>query len=342
MSMDDGGLSRFEHDELRDLVLAGTQRIRPAGARIRQIVAAGAALLLIVAGAGAVSWSLLDRRPPEVVTGVPNPRTAYPNGWVAFATAPKGTGSGVYLVKEGLAPHRVVGSRDDQAVYSCPAFSRDGSQLVAGRAIGSEDSGWTQAALVITTLNADGEAGDTTTLALDGVTDQPCATWSADGRWLALRVGTRAATYLPRVGEVWVIDTQTNQIRRLRGLGATDIEWSPNAPDLFIASGGIIVYSARTEATRTVESTAGAVAFAISPDARSLAVEHDAGGDREGSSTLLLMAVDGSDQRTLVPHYRVSHGIGPVVSRWQPGRIPTTVRQMGCRIRRDPVLQRRA
>ncbi len=31
-----------------------------------------------------------------------------------------------------------------------------------------------------------------------------------------------------------------------------------------------------------------------------------------GSSTLLLMAVDGSDQRTLVPHYRVSHGIGPV------------------------------
>jgi len=38
MSTDDGGLSRFEHDEMRDLVLAGTQRIRPAGNRLGHFV----------------------------------------------------------------------------------------------------------------------------------------------------------------------------------------------------------------------------------------------------------------------------------------------------------------
>ncbi len=111
------------------------------------------------------------------------------------------------------------------------------------------------------------------------------------------------------------LDTQTKDIRQLTGLGATDIEWAPNAPELFIAADGIMAYSTTTDQTRRVGNTSGAVAISFSPDGRSLAVERDSNGDADGPSTLLQMGADGSDQRILVANYEASHGIGPV---WSP------------------------
>ena len=51
--MNDDGLSPQEHAEVRDIVLAGTQRIKPAGAHRNQLVAAALALVLVGAVTGA-------------------------------------------------------------------------------------------------------------------------------------------------------------------------------------------------------------------------------------------------------------------------------------------------
>jgi len=76
MSTDDGGLSRFEHDEMRDLVLAGTQRIRPAGTGLGHFVGAGAALLLIGVLAGSLlTWTFREPISPGIVRGTPPTRT---------------------------------------------------------------------------------------------------------------------------------------------------------------------------------------------------------------------------------------------------------------------------
>ena len=278
--------------------------------------AAGVALLLIGALVGGVLTFVLRAfdTPPAVVAAKPAPRPTVSNGWVAFAAGRQGSDSDIYLVKQGSPAHRILGSDSEKADQVCPAFSPDGSHLVAGQ-VSDDGSGGANAALVITKLTADGQPSDTTTVGLDGVTDPPCATWSGDGRWLALGVSPDERGYLPRFGEVWVIDTRTSEIRRLTGLGATDIEWSPTSPELFIAGDGITVYSTATDKTRRVANTAGAVAISFSPDGRSLAVERDANGDADGPSTLLLMGADGSDQRILVASYDVFHGIGPV---WSP------------------------
>jgi Tol biopolymer transport system component len=311
VSVNDGGLSRFEHDELRDVLLAGTQSIRPAGTRRAHFVAAAVALLLIGAlVGGVVAWTLREPSSPAVVSGTPAVGTAVWSGWVAFSAGEQD--GDIYLVKAGAPAHRVLGSDTDNADQVCPAFSPDGSRIVAGQ-VTDDGSGEVSAALVVADLSADGELTRTTTLALEDVTKPPCAVWSADGRWLAFAAETRGNT---GVDQVWVVDTTTNRIRRLTGLWATDLEWAPNSSELFIASSGIVVYSTVTDQTRPVDGTLGAEAFSFSPDGRSLAVQHhEPGASGTAPVDLLLMAPDGSDQRTLVSGYRVGFGIGPV---WSP------------------------
>jgi len=309
--MDEGGLSRFEHDELRDLVLAGTQSIRPAVSRRGRLVAAGVVLLLVgVLVGGLLDWALrAASTPPAVVTGVPAPTATVWKGWLAFSA---GHGDGdIYLVKEGSTARRILGSDTDTADQGCPAFSPNGSRLASGQA-SDDGSGGAKASLVITELSADAEPSDTTTLALDGLTALPCPIWSADGRWLAFA----AETDNESASQVWVVDTRTNNIRRLPGLSATDLEWSPITSELFIAHDGISVYSTAIDTSRYLDGTSGAVAIAVSPDGRSLAVQRrDTTGAGNGLCDLVLMGVDGTDQRLLASGYRVGLGVGPV---WSP------------------------
>ena len=84
---------------------------------------------------------------------------------------------------------------------------------------------------LIVPVGLDGTTGDPTVIALDGFhalpgfDPHPCATWAPDGRWVAFAGG----------GEVWVVDTQTGEIRRLPDLRPSDLEWRPGTDELAIA-----------------------------------------------------------------------------------------------------------
>ena len=225
---------------------------------------------------------------------------------------------------EGSPAHRIAGSDTDGIDQVCPAFSPDGTRLVYGEASGNED-GYSDPVLVISDLAADGVPSATTTIPLDGTSLLPCATWSADGRWVAFGAGTldRAADP-PFVDEVWVVDTETDDIRRLTGLTATDLEWAPDATELFIASdGSIVVYSVATDQTRPLGGTSGVRSFTISPDGQRIAFERL---DPEPPAItspqawpldvdLWLMDADGTGERVLAADFAVNHGVGPV---WSP------------------------
>ncbi len=82
--MNDDGLTPREHSEMRDILLAGTQRIRPAGSRRNQIIAGALALVLIggVSGAAITTAAIFGTQttattptpsPVETVTPTPVP-----------------------------------------------------------------------------------------------------------------------------------------------------------------------------------------------------------------------------------------------------------------------------
>ena len=75
--------------------------------------------------------------------------------------------------------------------------------------------------------------------ALEGFEGHPCGIWAPDGRWVAFGGG----------GEVWVVDTQTAEIRRLPDLRPSDLEWRPGTDQLAIAGDMGVNRSAPTLST---------------------------------------------------------------------------------------------
>jgi hypothetical protein len=318
VSTNERELSAREHAEMRDLVLAGTQHIRPPGAHRAQFVAVGVSLVLIGAVTGGIVTASLrdDGAPPPVATPTPNLVTLGGGSWVAYSA---GYFEGdVYLVKPGSAPHRILGSDDDTVAQVCPAFTPDGTRLASGEATGSDETGWEDAAVRITDITAEGETGTSIAIPLDGVSQPPCPIWSADGRWLAFGADSQPAGVWGVAREVWVVDAQTGETRTLSRLSATDIEWATDGAELNIADAeGILVYSVADDATRSMPDTAGAVGLSASPDGTTLAVERRRSGSTERSERydLWLMSLDGTERRILVEDYTHDRGIGPV---WSP------------------------
>ena len=115
-----------------------------------------------------------------------------------------------------------------------------------------------------------------------------------------------------------MFDTATGEVRRLRGLSATDIEWAADSSELYMtAADGIEVYSIVDDQTRILDSSRGAVALSASPDGDTLAVERRRSDNPylPERFDLWLMSVDSTERRVLVEDYSHDRGFGPV---WSP------------------------
>ena len=314
------GLSAREHSEMRDLVLAGTQRIRPASAARTQFVAIGVSLVLVGAVIGGTFTAVLtsDNEPLPAVTNTPTPGplpVTNPGEWVAYSS---GFGEGdIYFVKPGAAPHRVIGADDDDLDQICPAFSEDGSRLAFGQATGNDQSGWEDPAVVISDLTPTGEPAGSRVIPLDGRAFPPCPIWSPDGRWLAFGAGSTPGRTWGTATGVWLVGVETGEIRRLTDLTVTDIEWARDGSQLFIADAdGILVYSIADDDTRVISDSVGAVGLTASPQGDTLAVERRWNNDPIAERyDLWLMSTEGTDRRILIEDYTHERGIGPV---WSP------------------------
>jgi len=240
------------------------------------------------------------------------------NGWVAFETS-ESDDRNISLVRPGEDPHRLQVAGSDSADGACPAWSPDGARLLFGRLTGSSDTTPGDAELVIVPVGPDGATGTPTVIALDGFDsldgfdDHPCGTWSPDGRWVALR----------GPGEVWVVDTQTGEIRRLPDLRPLDLEWRPGTDEFAIAgdmgmtraadwsSTPVSIYSVSTGDLRPLGSVE-ADSITWSPDGSTLAYS----GQENGPSLLWLVDADGANARLLADMGQgAMQGIGPV---WSP------------------------
>lgn len=324
MSVDPGELSAREHSEMRDLVLAGAQRIRPASAYRAQFVAIGLSLVLVGGVAGGAVVTMLDRGdevgPVTTVDPVPAPTsssTSESTGVIAYSS---GSIEGdIYFVTEGSAPRRVLGDDGDQLDQVCPAFSADGARMASGQAQLSDTTSAQpsrqNAALVLSDITAGADVADSRVIPLDGLSIPPCPIWSPDGRWIAF--GTPTQPFAP-FAEVWIVDTATDEIRTVTDLAARDVEWAPDSADLYIADDeGVRVYSVADGDLSTIEDTAATQAIAASPDGTTLAIERTDGepGAPGTLAELWLLAVDGSQRSLAASGYSSARGIGPV---WSP------------------------
>jgi hypothetical protein len=310
----DDGLTAREHDEMRDLVLAGTQRMRPAGSPRAQLVAGGVALVLVGILTGGILTATLrtDNAPAPIVTASPSPHAERSTSSIAYSS---GSIEGdIFFVQEGAAPRRVIGSDTDTLDQVCPAFSPEGTRLASGQANGDVQSGWQNAALVITDIASDGEPTGSKEIPLEGLERPACPIWSPDGQWVAFGAQVRDSELGGSVDQVWLVHVDTESYRPL-AVTATDIEWSADSARVYFAGGNVRWYGISDEDRgKPIAGTDGAVALSASPDGTSLAVERLRAGSTDRYD-LLLMTADGSDQRVIAEDYTHTWGIGPV---WSP------------------------
>ena len=253
------------------------------------------------------------------------------NGWVAFAQSSAGSaGHDIYLVREGQPARRIIGSDSDGLDQTCPAFSPDGARLAHGEA---EDTGGSArgAALVISDLDAEGNASESLRIDLGEAFPAPCAIWSADGRRVAFAVpltSPRNPTRSAAGSEVWVATVADGHIDVLPDLLATDLEWSPYGAQLAIASGqtelvrgeslrdgSIRLYDADRGDMRTLVGTSRVSSLTWSPDGTRIAYQRGASDGGAMDQEIWVAQVDGSGEHRIASRFAAIRGIGPV---WSP------------------------
>jgi Tol biopolymer transport system component len=248
------------------------------------------------------------------------------NGWVALVG-----GGDVYLVREGEAAHRIVGSDADGLDQICPAFSPDGRRLAHGEAEGTARDGYRDAALVISDLDAAGNASESLRIDVGGTFPPPCATWSADGRRVAFGVPLTSPVNpdRPAAGsEVWVATVADGHVDVLSDLLATDLEWSPDGSQLAIASGqpdlavqevrdgSIRLYDADSGDMRTLVGPSGVSSLTWSPDGSRIAYQRGESDGGDMDQEIRVVRVDGSEEYPLTRRrFGAVYGVGPV---WSP------------------------
>jgi hypothetical protein len=258
------------------------------------------------------------------------------NGWVAFARySDQSSGlveRDIYLVREGEPARRIIGSESDGLDQICPAFSPDGARLAHGEAEGTADSGYRDAALVISDVDAEGNASESLRIDVGGTFPPPCAIWSPDGRRVAFGVPMTSPLNPDRSAagsEVWVATVADGHVEVLSDLLATDLEWSPQGSELAIASGqtdllfgdqlrdgSIRLYDADSGDMRTLVGPSEVTSLTWSPDGGRIAYQRGRSSDGDGFDQEIWVAqVDGSGEYLLAGGFSSIHGIGPV---WSP------------------------
>jgi hypothetical protein len=107
---------------------------RPA---LRMVVIALLLLVALLGAAAGIGALLRESSPlfPSVVS----------NGWIAVSANPSEVGSGeagdIYLLREGAALRRIIGSDGDGVAQACPRFSPDGGRLAYGEGRASPQPG---------------------------------------------------------------------------------------------------------------------------------------------------------------------------------------------------------
>ncbi len=299
-------------------VAAGRRRVRRN--RAAALVATVAAVTVVAAVAAMAGPGMREGAPPPA-NPVPHTPMLEPgtNGWVAIGAYQDG--GDIYLVRPGEDARPLEGAASPEADESCPAWSPDGTRLLFGRASALSGGTFEKSELVIVPVDRKGATGKPIVIGLDGfeATENyevfPCATWAPDGRWVAL-----AST-----DEVWVVDTQTDEIRRLPDLRPSDLEWRPGTDQLAIAgdTGGpgrrttstpVTVYTVSSGELRELGSVEAAL-VTWSPDGTALAYTGGEQGEPDAGQ-LWVADSEGSDERLVVPDMGLAiHGIGPV---WSP------------------------
>ena len=157
------------------------------------------------------------------------------------------------------------------------------------------------AELVILEVGADGSTSGTTTIPVEDPGAPPCPLWSPDGRWLAFGAGSDPAQFEWATTEVWLVDTVSEELRRLDGYAATDLEWLPGSDELAIADNGIHVYSVSTGEVRSL-GIEGAEELDWSPDGTTVAFTRE--DETNGySKRVWLVDADGTNKRPLTGGY---------------------------------------
>ena len=311
------------------LVLDDGPRVRPAVSVGRLVlIIAVTALLLVGMLAGLAALGAFQS----------NELGGASNGWIAFVrfgSGPSGpdgwTERDLYLVREGESAHRIVGSDSDTLDQICPAFSPDGARIAHGEAEGTYDSGYRNAALVISDLDGEGNVSESKRIEVGGTFPPPCAAWSADGRRVAFSVPLTDPVNPNRDAagsEVWVATVANGHVDVLPDLLATDLEWSPTGSELAIASGqtdrgdgnrlgdgSIRLYDADSGRMRTLVGPSGVYSFTWSPDGARIAYQR---GESDGGSAdqeIWVVEVDGSGEHRIARGFAAFYGIGPV---WSP------------------------
>src|SRR4051794_2380069 len=282
----------------------------------RRLLAVAAVTATVVVGS-VLAVAGLNRHVAEpAVPAIPLPGPAT-NGWVALDD----DHDGVYLVRPGKRAHRLAIPGSGSHTEVCPAWSPDGTRLLFGRYEGTWQHPSGTPELVIVPVSANGTAGASTVITLEdfplpsagNYQPLPCGSWAADGRWVAM-----AAT-----DEVWVVDTQTGAIRRLRHLWPGDLAWRPGTDQLAIVnhsrpdpegrnlSAPVTIYSVSAGDLGQLGSVrAGSISW--SPDGSTLAYT----GGEDDPGKLWLVGADGTHARLLDGDMgRAVHGIGP---EWSP------------------------